>query len=71
MSFGPGFSANFLAGKLCGFLSVKIKLLRLGSALKYGAFGRDSHSAGVKPPKMFPSVSSINVSVFAWPLQRP
>jgi hypothetical protein len=30
----------------------------------------DSHSTGVNPPKMFPSVSKITVSVFGWPSQR-
>jgi hypothetical protein len=80
LSFFSDFSANFLAGKMCRFFSVKRKLFKLGSALKQLLFpsaslavsslSSDSHSTGVKPPKMFPSVSSMNVRVFAWPSQR-
>jgi hypothetical protein len=32
---------------------------------------RNFHFTGVKPQKMFPSVSPMNVRVFAWPSQRP
>jgi hypothetical protein len=74
-----------LFGLQRGFFSVKRKLLRLGSALEQlSSFpfhfldshlclpekGADSHSTGVNPPKMFPSVSKITVSVFACPSQR-
>jgi hypothetical protein len=68
MSFFSAFSANFLARKLCGFFSVKTKLFRLGSAFHWLL---ESHSSGVKLPKMFPAVSSMNVRVFARPSQRP
>jgi hypothetical protein len=50
-------------------ISVKRKLFRFGSALFFPFFG-DSHSTGMKPLKMFPSVSKITVSVFACPSQR-
>jgi hypothetical protein len=57
---------------LCGFFSVKRKLFILGSALQHCRQlpFRDSHSTGVKPPKMFLFVSSINIRVFAWQSQR-
>jgi hypothetical protein len=68
LSLASGFSQNFLARELRGFFNVKIKLVELGSALSSSL---ESHATGVKPPKMFPRVSSISVSVFAWPSQRP
>jgi hypothetical protein len=62
-SLFSAFSANFLAGKSCGFFSVKRKLCRLGSALKqlfsnpYLRFhSRDSHATGVKPRKCCPHI---------------
>jgi hypothetical protein len=76
-SFFSVFNANLRAEKLCGFFSVKMKLFRLGSALEqlfsfpfFPFHTRDSHSTGVNPPKMFPSVSKITVSVFGCPSQR-
>jgi hypothetical protein len=68
--FHPAFNANFLAGMLCGFFSVKRKLFRLESHLRFSPSG-DSHCSGVKPPKTFPSVSRMSVSVFARPPRRP
>jgi hypothetical protein len=71
------FSANLLAGMLCGFFSVKRKLHRLWSAFKqlfsvppFPFDGRDSHFTGVKPPKTFPFMSKITLRVFACPSQR-
>jgi hypothetical protein len=51
----------------------RIKLFRLGSALKHSAQLPvcDSHSTGVKLPKKVPAVSWINVRAGAWPSQRP
>jgi hypothetical protein len=56
---------NFLIGKLRGFFGVESERLRLGSP---GIGSRpipmgvgNSHFTGVKPSKMFPSVSRIGV----------
>jgi hypothetical protein len=43
--FHSAFNANFLAGMLCGFFSVKRKFIRLSSHFHL----RDFHCSGVKP----------------------
>jgi hypothetical protein len=42
----------------------------LSSILHFPFHASDSDSTGVKPPKMFPSVSKITVRVFVWASQR-
>jgi hypothetical protein len=69
-NFHAAFNANLLGGILLGFFGVKIKLVRLRSHLQQLFFGGDSHSSGVKPPKTFPFVFKMSVSVFARPSHR-
>jgi hypothetical protein len=67
-SFFAGINANRTGALLCGFFGAKRKLFSLSSALYSSS--SDSHSNGGNPPKLFPSVSKIAVSVFAWRSQR-
>jgi hypothetical protein len=66
-------SANFRGGTPCGFFSTKRRLPPLRSApISSSALRlRECHASGANPPKMFPRVSRISVTVFAWPSHRP
>jgi hypothetical protein len=61
---------------LCGFFNVNKKLFRLSSHL-YCPLEGDSHSFAANPPKIFPCLSLMIVSVFgcpsdfAWNLNNP
>jgi hypothetical protein len=62
--------SEFLAEALCEFFIVTRKLPRLLLHFHF-SHGGDSHCSGVKPPKTFPPVSKMCVSVFACPSHRP
>jgi hypothetical protein len=71
------FNPNLFAWTLCGFFGVKMKLFLTVIPLQavvspngFSSNSSDSHFNGVKPPKMFPSVSKITVSVFEWSSHR-